>query len=248
MIPKIIHYCWLSNDPLPPQLQRCIDTWRPLLPDYEIMLWDFQRIGQGINPWVREAFQAKKYAFAADFIRAYALYNYGGIYMDSDVELLKPFDQFLQFPYMMCRESGTDSIEAACVGAEKNHPFFKALVEYYHDRHFIKPDGSFDDTPMPYIFIETARKHGFTIKDISSPDRFNHDPAVLSVLPSTYFSPIHLETMRMDITPDTVAIHRFAATWRTPSHRLKKRFQKMIGPKLTTFFINIKKQARSLSR
>ncbi|MDE7407268.1 MAG: glycosyl transferase [Muribaculaceae bacterium] len=246
MIPKIIHYCWLSNDPVPAQLQRCIDTWKPLLPDYEIWLWDFERLGDDLNDWVREAFNAKKYAFAADYVRAYALYNYGGIYMDSDVELLKSFDPFLHLPYMMCRESGTDSIEAACIGAEKGHPFFKALVEYYHDRHFVRSDGSFEDTPMPYIFIATAKKNALTIKDIPTPEYFDADPNTLSVLPSYYFSPINLETMQMDLAPQTVAIHRFAATWRTPAHRAKKRFQRLIGPTLTTICIRIKKIVKSL--
>ena len=91
MIPKIIHYCWLSKDPIPKDMQMFIDGWYEKLPDYEFMLWDFNRFDIHSSQWVKEAFSKKKYAFAADYIRLYALYNYGGIYMDMDVEVLKSF-------------------------------------------------------------------------------------------------------------------------------------------------------------
>ena len=99
MIPKIIHFCWLSDDPYPKKIQFCLDTWKKKLPDYEIMLWDFNRFPKDKSVWVSEAFDARKYAFAADYIRFYALYNYGGIYLDSDVEVIKNFDDFLHLPY-----------------------------------------------------------------------------------------------------------------------------------------------------
>ena len=82
MIPKRIHLCWLSGDPYPQKIQKCIDSWKVHLPDYEIMLWDLKRFDIAQVPWVEQAFRVKKYAFAADYIRLYALYNYGGIYLD----------------------------------------------------------------------------------------------------------------------------------------------------------------------
>ena len=91
MIPKIIHYCWLSGNPIPKNLEDCMKSWKKKLPDYKFMLWDFNRFDINSSIWVREAFNAKKYAFAADYIRLFALYNYGGIYMDMDVEVIKPF-------------------------------------------------------------------------------------------------------------------------------------------------------------
>ena len=91
MIPKIIHYCWLSNDPFPAEIAGWIATWQQHLPDYELMLWNLERFPLGKSVWVKEAFEARKYAFAADYIRLHALYEYGGIYLDSDVEVRKPF-------------------------------------------------------------------------------------------------------------------------------------------------------------
>ena len=85
MIPKIIHWCWLSGDPYPPKIQACLDTWKKVLPDYEIILWDTNRFDVNSTPWTKQAFEVKKYPFVADYIRLYAIYNYGGIYLDSDV-------------------------------------------------------------------------------------------------------------------------------------------------------------------
>ena len=101
MIPKIIHLCWLSGDPYPPKIAKCLETWKKHLADYEIILWDTNRFDLNSSIWVRQAFEKKKYAFAADFIRFYALYHFGGIYLDSDVEVLKSFDDLLDLPYFM---------------------------------------------------------------------------------------------------------------------------------------------------
>lgn len=116
MIPKRIHLCWLSGDPYPQKIQKCIDSWKVHLPDYEIMLWDLKRFDIAQVPWVEQAFRVKKYAFAADYIRLYALYNYGGIYLDSDVEVLKSFDPLLDLPYFVGAENA-GTIEAAIIGA-----------------------------------------------------------------------------------------------------------------------------------
>lgn len=96
MIPKVIHYCWISGDPFPEKIQKCVDSWKRVLPDYEVVLWDYAKIHALNVRWCEEAIACKKYAFAADYIRFYALYNYGGIYLDSDVEVLKPFDDLLE--------------------------------------------------------------------------------------------------------------------------------------------------------
>lgn len=113
MIPKIIHYCWLSNDPIPSNIQHYMDSWKKYLPDYEFIHWNFDKFDKSSSRWVSEAFDNKKYAFAADYIRLYALYHYGGIYLDMDVEVLKSFNPFLSLQTMynpqiqISAESGT---------------------------------------------------------------------------------------------------------------------------------------------
>lgn len=106
MIPKIIHYCWLSNDPIPSKMQTYMDSWKEMLPEYEFVLWDTRRFDVNSIPWVSEAFKVRKYAFAADYIRLYAVYHYGGIYMDMDVEVVKPFSsELLASNYLVGYES-----------------------------------------------------------------------------------------------------------------------------------------------
>ena len=120
MIPKLIHYCWLSNDPVPESLQRYMDSWKRVLPDYEFVLWNFDNFDKSTSLWVRQAFDNKKYAFAADYIRLYALYNYGGFYLDMDVEVLRSYNEFLQLREVICFENSKDNrLEVAAFGVEK---------------------------------------------------------------------------------------------------------------------------------
>ncbi|MDD6111608.1 MAG: glycosyltransferase, partial [Prevotellaceae bacterium] len=111
MIPKRIHYCWLSDEPFPRKIRKCMDTWRKTHPDYEIVRWSTENFDVESIPYVKESFEAKKWAFAADYIRMYALYTEGGIYLDSDVVLLKRFDDFLDNSFFSSMEYHTAQIE-----------------------------------------------------------------------------------------------------------------------------------------
>ena len=152
MIPKIIHLCWLSGDSYPPKISKCLSTWKKFLPDYEVILWDTKRFNLNSSIWVRQAFEKKKYAFAADYIRFYALYHYGGIYLDSDVEVLKSFDDLLDLPYFIGAEKA-QTPEAAIIGAEKGCDWIKLCLDYYKDRPFINEDGSLNIQTVPDIMI-----------------------------------------------------------------------------------------------
>lgn len=250
MIPKIIHFCWLSNDAYPEKIQYCIDTWKKILPDYEIRLWNFDRFPRGKSAWVDQAFDSRKYAFAADYIRAYALYHEGGIYLDSDVEVLKNFDAFLNLPYMLGSESDSGDIEAAVIGAEKGFEPFKMLLDYYDNRSFKKADGTFDTVALPNVmnalFFKKYRK--LPIGNISE---FDYSADTLSIFPADYFSPIHIINLKKEVTENTVAIHHFAGTWISPYKRWKKNLQRKIGPALTMRIIIFKsklKKALGLKR
>ncbi len=241
MIPKILHLCWLSGDAYPSKIQRCIDSWKKVLPEYEIMLWDTNRFPLEQSLWVKQAFEKKKYAFAADYIRFYALYHFGGIYLDSDVEVLKSFDALLELPYFIGQEKA-GTMEAAIIGAEKGNSWIKHCLDYYQDRMFIKEDGQMDIRKLPEIMNDEISK----IKPILNVDKgsisdfklLDFDKQVV-VLPSEYFSPKVFDSREVILTPNTHAIHHYQNSWF--SHKAKTYYRartimiRIIGYKTTVW-------------
>lgn len=239
MIPKIIHFCWLSNDPYPKKIADCIETWKHHLSDYEIKLWDYTRFPRGKSQWVDQAFDNKKFAFAADYIRAYALYYEGGIYLDSDVEVLKNFDEFLSIPYIFGQESDSGLIEAAVMGAEKGNPVFKTLLDYYDSKPFVTKDGTFDILPLPARLNAILQKQA-KLEVIDSVESFKNNDKTICLFAPEFFSPIHIINMRLEKTDKTVSIHHFAGSWKSPWNQFKKRVQRIIGPVPTLIVQRIK--------
>lgn len=215
MIPKIIHCCWLSNDPFPDSIRMCIDSWKEYLPDYELMLWNYERFPRGKSKWVDQAFDNHKYAFAADYIRLYALYHYGGIYLDSDVEVLRTFDELLGLPYFIGQEKTPFGIEAATLGFPPKSQFVKDLLDRYENRHFVKTDGSFDEEPLPRIIRRyIASRYNYHV--IASISDFVYAGDTINVFTPEYFSPKHYASKEMEVTPQTFSIHHYAGAWVTP--------------------------------
>lgn len=212
MIPRKIHYCWLSEDSYPEKIQKCIDSWKKMLPDYEIIKWDFNRFPKEKSDWVRQAYDNKKYAFAADYIRLYALATEGGIYLDSDVEVLKPFDDLLELPYFICKEASPQGIEAATMGAEKGCEWVKKCLEYYEGKFFVNEDGSFNTTVLPAI-IKAQIISCFDLVYVKDVSEIKSDFKNVFVLPSDYFSPKNYVSKKIRITHNTYSIHHFAGSW-----------------------------------
>lgn len=200
MIPKIIHYCWLSNDEVPIEFKNYIEKWKEKLPDYTFKKWNFDCFDINSSEWVREAFENKKYAFACDYIRLYAIYHYGGIYMDMDVEVVKGFDTLLAFDYMLAYESiENKGIEAGCFGAVPGSPFIEQCLAYYKGRHFVLPNGDFDQRPLPQIMNEVLINSNFKI------NLYNWK----------YFTAKSYDTGIESPDESTYTIHHFAGSWKT---------------------------------
>lgn len=239
-IPKIIHYCWLSGEPYPELVQRCMQSWKEKLLDYEFMLWDMNRFDVHSVPWVEQACAAKKWAFAADYIRLYALYNYGGIYLDSDVEVLKSFDDLLELPYFFGREhyfdmiDASNTIEAATMGCEKGNIVIKDCLDYYSDRNFIKPNGELDMLILPYAMALVFAK--YKLRNIRSAKEFDSDPGEICLLPMDYFSPKNTRTLEVDATENTYSVHHFNGSWYTKAQavhvQLRIKLCKIFGERL----------------
>lgn len=225
MIPKIIHYCWLSNDPIPTDMQKCIASWKKCMPDYEYIKWDFSRFDISQSCWVKDAFENRKYAFAADYIRLYALYTMGGIYMDMDVEVLKPFDDILKYSYFLCVENRSKDLmpEMATLGAEKECWWIGLLLNYYGGRPFIKDDGLFDTKPLPQITKDYLQLNGISFKEIGSLYEGDwNDKSHINILPYSFFSPKSYETQKLLLTDNTYSIHRFSGSWIPWEQRVEK--------------------------
>lgn len=228
MIPKVIHYCWLSDDPYPKEIQRCINSWKKYLPDYEFIKWDFSRISKSDFKWVSDAFDNKKYAFAADYIRVYALYHYGGIYLDSDVEVIKSFNDLLKNPYFFCYEYGRDTIEAAVIGAQQHMPFYKYLLDYYNNQSFVGRDGSLFNRTIPSLMRDliSSKYRKFSI---DNPDEIIDNPNNIYVLPFDYFSPKNFLDGKIYTTSRSYAIHHFQASWFPRYYQLEQTLWRAVG-------------------
>lgn len=227
MIPKIIHYCWLNNDPIPKDLKKYMKSWKEKLYDYEFILWDLNRFDLNRSLWVKQAFEAKKYAFAADYIRLYAVYNYGGIYMDMDVEVIKSFNDLLRNDYILGYEAAK-GLEAGVFGAPKKAPWVKEVLEYYTSKEFALPNGLYNDTPLPIIMDEVLNADYITNKKIVP-------------LPTDFLTAKSYKTGKITITPNTYTIHHFAGSWKSWDEKMKIIIARIIGTKLTHILGNARR-------
>ena len=205
-IPKIIHYCWFGNNEMNEVGKRCIATWKKYLPDYDIIEWNEDNFDININQYVKEAYQMKKWAFVSDYVRLYALKEYGGIYMDADVEVIKNLDKLIEHSAFIGRES-EEGLITATMGFEKNHPLLSELLEYYKDKAFIKEDGSCDNTTnvkiITDILLKKGAKKGNDFQKIDD----------LVIYPKEYFCANDYRTHIVETTENTYTIHHFNASW-----------------------------------
>lgn len=233
MIPRIVHLCWLSGDPYPELIQRCLMSWKEKLPGYQVKLWDRESFDVYTVPWVAEATARRKFAFAADYIRLHALYHYGGIYLDADVEVLRDLSDFLDTDSFIGFESSGD-IEAAVIGAVPGKSWVGKCLEHYRDRHFVLPDGSLDQQPLPMIIGGILRSHYGLTGEVRG--RTLLSEAGLTLLPFTYFSPKNLHTGKVALSRDTYCVHHFDGQWveRTWQHQLKRKLHALLSNTLGT--------------
>lgn len=227
MIPKKIHYCWFSDEPYPPEVQRCMDSWHEHMPDWEFVLWNYDRIKDIDSVWLKECLSVGKWAFAADFIRLWAVYHEGGIYLDSDVLVFQSLEPFLKHSFFIGREGVSyptfdDGIlvflTSHCFGAEAGHPFAKLNLAYYQDRHFVVSTASdvpnslrYDMLMMPYPQCRLAETIGYN----PSPDAdyFQRLLDGMVVYPSIFFGKNQDSGLS-----DCYVTHLGHGSWREPEY------------------------------
>jgi len=210
MIPKIIHYCWFGRKPLPELASKCIASWKKFLPDYEIKEWNEDNFDVNQIPYTAQAYKSKKYAFVSDYARFKIMYENGGIYFDTDVEVIKPLDKIIgKGPFFGIESSETKKSCAPGLGFACNSglDLCKEMIDYYKSSNFILPNGQYNLKTVVQIFSEILDSKGFSPS--LNPVEFNG----IYVYPPEYFCPINYHTGKINITDNTYTIHHYAASW-----------------------------------
>ena len=239
MIPKKIHYCWFGGNPLPELAQKCIASWRKYLSEYEIKEWNETTFDIHSNAYVEEAYEARKYAFVTDYVRLYALYHEGGVYMDTDVEVLKPLDDLLDYEAVSGWESES-LIPTGLMASREGHPFIKESLADYDNIHFKRADGTLDMTTNVRRITDHCLHYRLQLNNtLQTVNGF-------TLLPKDYLCPIEHVGHRLILTDNTLCIHHFAGSWLPRQSIVKKKISRILGANCTRLIIRIKKFLKEL--
>ena len=242
MIPKIIHYCWFGRNPLPELAQKCIASWKKYLPDYEIKEWNEDNFDVNIIPYTAEAYAQKKYAFVSDYARFWILYKYGGLYFDTDVEVIRPLDDIIaRGPFMGCEtdaeKGATQSVAPGLgLGVTPGLGLVKKMLDYYEGKHFINEANMRDQITVVHIatkvLFDCGMKAETGLQQVED----------MWIYPAEYFCPINVITGRMHITENTRTIHHYAATWVNHKFSLKEWLKRLLPENLVLWLIELKRK------
>ena len=221
MIPKKIHYCWFGKNEMPDKLKKCIDSWKRYMPDYEFIKWDENNYDINKCNYIKEAYEEKKWAFVSDYVRLDVCYTYGGIYIDTDVEVLKSFDDLLNLDGFCGMEIGKKKVPnevntGLVLGMKKGLKIGKLLRDDYNNLKFKNEDGSLNTTPCTLIQTKMLRNFGL---------KLNNKVQIikgLTIFPTEYFCPMNQYTGEMKITKNTYSIHHYYGSWITPEDKLRR--------------------------
>lgn len=223
-IPKIIHYCWFGKKPLPANCKKMIASWRKYLPDYEIMLWNEKAFDVTELAYVKDAYDAGKYAFVSDYVRLYALKKYGGIYFDTDIEVIRGFDDLLrEYGAVFGFESG-EKVMTGFMAAQADHPIINEFLCHYADK-------AFDATklePNTVILTDILKRRGIEINN-----RIQVIDGDAAVFPLDYFQAYDFSKALLCITDHTCTIHRCFGSWCSPKERMIFAIKRALGKYLS---------------
>uniref|UniRef100_UPI0040481302 glycosyltransferase family 32 protein n=1 Tax=Mariniflexile sp. TaxID=1979402 RepID=UPI0040481302 len=235
MIPKVIHYCWFGRGEMPKLAEICIESWKKHLPDYKLYLWNEDSFDVNSNLFTKQAYESKKFAFVTDYVRLYALYHHGGVYMDTDVEVIKNMDYFLQFPAFSGFEDEIN-IPTGLMASMKGGKWVKFLLSYYDNMPFIKEDGSFHALTNTYTIGEMTKTLGFVPNN--QYQCISHE---VHLFPKDYFCPKSQVSGRKESTENTYCIHHFSGSWMPLKVKrlteAKRKLMRIIGVKNVEFLI-----------
>ena len=236
MIPKIIHYCWFGRGEMPELAQKCIASWHEYMPDWEYKLWNEDNFDVNMVPYTKEAYEAKKYAFVSDYVRLWALCNEGGLYLDTDVMVFKPFDDLLEYGAFAGFEGSKYLPVGTCVMASQpNGSWVSEMLEAYENKHFVAQDGVYDLTTNVQFITALMSKHGFI------QDGKEQEYKDLHVFPVEYFCP-RQTTGEYIRTGNTYCDHLGVGSWTEKGSGWKTRIARCIDSQYMTRLIKLKRK------
>ena len=237
MIPKIIHYCWFGRGQMPELVERCIASWKKHMPNWEYRLWTEDNFDIASAPqYVQEAYAAKKYAFVSDYVRLWALEREGGLYMDVDFEVYKPFDDLMEQYDAFAGYEGSkrNPVMMGVIAAKTHHPWIQGMMQTYESRQFVKEDGSLDMTPNTGYFLSWMQTQGFVA------DGVEKDWMGVHILPVECFCP-GLTTGENLRCERTYCEHKGLHSW-SGNGGWKAMILNLLGQKWKTILIKLKRK------
>ncbi len=227
-IPKKIHYCWFSGKPMPDYLEKCIDSWKRVCPDYEIIRWDESNYDVNKNVYMKQAYDAGKWGFIPDIARLEILYKYGGIYLDTDVEVIKNLDDLLTCEAFAGVEKWGNINMGGCSGATPHHPIIKKMLDFRIHEHFIRSDGTMNLTTCGYYETMPLIEMGYI------PNNITQNINGMTIFSSDFFHPYDYMSGETIITNNTYSIHHFNGGWIDEKHKMlrektREEYQAVLG-------------------
>lgn len=214
-IDHIIHYCWFGRGAMPEREKDCIETWKELFPDFELRLWNESNFDYKSCDFAKQAYENKKYAFVSDYARAKILYEHGGLYLDTDVKVIRNFTDILDQANAVVGFERKAFIGTAIIGCQKHDPLIKKLLEYYESHDFVQADGSFDNIANVSILTDILKEKGLILGGMKQ------TVAGYEVYNREFFYPKKLKEEEFNITNETMSVHMCSNSWLT--EREKKR-------------------------
>lgn len=240
MIPKIIHYCWLSGDEYPAIVKKCLQSWQEKLPDFEFRLWDSSCLPLIGSQYANEAFEAKYYAPAADIVRLWAVYHYGGFYLDTDVEVIQDLSPMTLFPYVLGLENGTGNIEAAVFGAEAGMEYLRKCLAFYDDKHCVENGKRVALLTLPRVMSLVMEEDKRILRSLED---YDLESPLFQVFNWDFFSPKSFMASerrgRASVTKNTFTFHHFRVAWLPLRKRCSIYLRRILGKKVSECFFSL---------
>lgn len=222
-IPKIIHYCWFGRGEKSEFIKKCINSWKKFLPNYEIKEWNEDNFDITSNEYVYEAYKNKKYAFVSDYVRLKVLYEHGGIYFDTDIEVIKNFDNLINNRDIYCFEMDNQIMTGVMI-SKINSPLILEYLNHYNDLKFKEENGNLNLQPNTIYFTELLKSKGLNLDN-----KKQLLEGYIEVYPNEYFCAYDMKNSNFNVTENTFTIHHYKGSWISGKEKVKREFKRFIS-------------------